>query len=347
MYINKESILNSKKPKIDALRESFNQLKANDTPANRILFMNEFRNQPTNVIKENLSYMYTIPSQGTSFMNHIIRTSYDNVNELQVQKESLVTFIKTLKESNYVDGDHIKELENTVDIIDDTIEQKNDVKNIKDEVQMEFYINRANSGCLFESYLVDEMEILIHNINYNPETITDYELLLRRIKTSHTTEYLSSFPKLIEKSTQMLVALEIPMSGTPAQVLTDMPITIAEKIIELKVSKSQAKAYINIMNKQITTMYKELKDGDNRKYVIYRDYMDKIRRASDMLGKYCGIVKEGVAEMQPDIIQYDEAVVEDIVAEIEDTITNMVFDEDDEFDDTVIESIVNLYNKTM
>jgi hypothetical protein len=189
------------------------------------------------------------------------------------------------------------------------------------------------------------MEVIIYNINYNPETITDLEKLLRKIKVSHTTEYLSSFPKLLSKNTELLVNLEIPMSGTPAQILTEMPIVIAEKIIELKLSKSQIRAYVNIMNKQLSSIYKELKEGDNRKYVIYRDYMDNIRRATAMLSKCCGVVKENIAEMQPDIIPYEDGVIEDVVAELEDAISDIVFDEGDEFDESVIESFILIESK--
>lgn len=346
MYINRNKILNAKKVPVSPIREAYEELKNNDTAQNRILFMNKFRRQPLDKILENLSLIYGIPGQGADFMNLVFKTSHLGVDKLSVHKENLTEFINKLKDANYLDQSHIEELEGVEFVISSIIDKSNSINTIKDQSQLQFYSDRAYFSCTFESYLNDELEMILYNINYSPETISDYETLIRKIKMSHTTEYLSSFPKLLVTNTDMIVNLNIHVTGAVYELLISMPTVIAEKLVELKISKSQLRAYINILNKQRATLVREIKSGNSRQYNLYRGYLENIQNAIDILLKYGGVaVRENIAEMQPDIIPYEDGVVEDITAELEDEILDMMFDENEEVDDSIIESFANIYQK--
>lgn len=342
MNIDKSKILNAKQRQLSPIEESFNVLKQSDTPVNRMLFMKDYRNQSAQAIRENLSYLYTIPTVGTNMLRKVLETSNFDVNELSEQRASLEAFITKLVDNNYINEDHVSELQECVSLIDNLIVNKNDINTIKEETLHDLYTYRANKDCIFESALADDMDVIIYNIDYNPETISDYELIARQIRMSHTTEYVSSFPGLLTKNTLLVTSMSCTLSGNLIDLITSLPIVIADKLVELKTSKSVIKTYIKMLDKQKATIYKELKNGDKRKYVVYKEYLRKLNMASDIFNKYLGVLKESIAEMQPDIVHYDECCVEDIVAELEETIANMVFDDKEEFDEEVIENLTRL-----
>lgn len=344
MNIDKRKVLDAKKHHMNnrPLEESFNVLKQNDTPVNRMMFMKTYREQPVCTIRENLSYLYTIPTLGTNMLRKVLETSDFNVNELTEQRKSLEAFIFDLENANYINEAHIAELKECMTIIDKRIEYKNDINTIKEETLYDLYTLRVNADCIFESSLVDDMEAIIYNIDFNPETISDYAAIIRQIKMSHNTEHVSSFPSLLNKNTLLITNMNVSLSGSPRELITSMPVVIANKLVELKTSKSVIKTYNKILAKQREAVYKELKAGDNRKYVIYREYLGQIKKANEIFNNYLGILKESIAEMQPDIVIYDECCVEDIVAELEETIANMIFDDGEEFDDTVIENLTRI-----
>ena len=344
MNINIQRVLDAKNS-MSPIEESFNKLKKNNCTANAIEFMTEFRNQSFDDILKNMKYLYTIPTMGTTFIKHFVKSSNMDCHQLCCQKESLENFIYSLESANYIDNNHLAELKECVSVIGSLYDERSSLSAIKESTLMSFYEERANVSCVFESHIVDDLEVIIYNINYNPETISDMEKLVRKIKTSHTTEYLSSFPKLLEKSTLLVTNLSVYLTGASLDVVISIPVAIAEKIVEFKLSKSQVRAYVNIINKQIADTYKALKTGDNRMYNVYTAYMDNLRKASSILTEYVGVIKEGVVEMQPDIIPYEDGVVEDVVAELEDEIANLVFDDSEEFDEAAFENLIKIQFK--
>lgn len=358
MYLNidKQKVLNSKIPKIDPLTESFNVALNEQTPLNIINFMSLYRQSSKDTILENLSNICDINSDITfAYFNHVL--------EVSDLSNTILTSYRDHLSQICIDNDdyqHVDRLHESIDKIDSIMENNNDINVIKEDVLMGLAIDRIKRSCVFESYLEDELEVLIYNMNTSPETITEYEKIIRKIKTSRTSEYFSSFPMLLVKNTEMIRSLNIQVSGDVLDLLTCMPLVIANKLVETEVSQSVLKSYIKIYEKQIATMYQALKNNEPSQYRLFSAYVRNLIEAKNKITT--GIlqphidrfvkqpkvlhestnVDEGIADMCPDILMYDEAVVEDLIAELEDSIADIVFDPGEEIDEAKLENFASL-----
>jgi len=341
MYLNIDikKILENKTPKPDHITESFNLLKSNQTPTNIINFMSSYRSYPKETIIENLSSLCDINSDITfSYVDHVLEVadlSDDILNKYKSHISSL------LENSNNID--YSSRLENTISIIDSNIENNNDMELIKEEVLMNLAIDRIKKSCIFESYLEDDLEVLIYNINTSPETISEYEQIIRKIKVSKTSEYFSSYPMLLVKNTDLIRNMDIRVTGDVLDLLTSMPTVIANKLSEAKLSDTVIKSYIKIFDKQIAVMYMELKNNEPAQYQLYSTYVRKLIEAKRVISeKNTKKLSENITEMQPDIILYDEGVMEDIIAEMEDSLADIIFDPGEELNDAELENFARL-----
>lgn len=284
LSIDAKKVLSSKAPKMDPLTESFNLLKMNQTPINVINFMASYRKSPKDVIIENLGSLCDINSDITfSYFHNVLETASLSESTLNGYKEHLIS----LRESSD-DPDYQNRLDVSVAKIDYTISDINDMDTVREEMLLNLSIDRIRRSCVFESYLEDDLEVLIYNINSSPETITEYEQLIRKIKVSKTSEYFSSYPMLLVKNTDMIRNLSIRVTGDVLDLLTCMPTVIADKLCETNMSDSVVKSYMKIFDKQIATMYIELKHNDPSKYQLYSTYVRNMigakRKISDKYG---------------------------------------------------------------
>lgn len=361
MYLNIDvnKVLRSKAPVKDdnmiSVAESFKNAENIQTPANIINFMTSFKNSSKENILENLSSLCDINSD-------ITFSYFSNVLEVAELPDSILnqykSYINTLLES-VDDTDHIDRLNQTIAKIDSVIETNNDIELIRDEMLMKLNVDRIKRSCVFESYLEDDLEVLIYNINTSPETISEYEKIIRKIKMSKTSEYFSSFPMLLVKNTELIRNLRIRVVGDVLELLTSMPLVISKKFTEQKVSPTIIKSYVKILDKQIALLYSDLKQNEPAKYQIYSIYVKNLIDSKRQLcNKYTltnvkesitsldndGVdtVDEHIAEMQPDIISYNECVLEDIIAEMEDSLTKIIFDPGEEINEPELENFTRL-----
>lgn len=322
-----------------AVRESFNSL--NDkSPVARIKFYNEYRRLPKDQMLENMDCLVKEGCTKTSisFFNLLLETNNFSDSELEGFKTIIENTIAN--SSEYTDT-----LQESVNLIDKLLIKYNSYEYMRENAFMALYRDRIERHYLYEAYLDNELEIIMYNINYSPETISDFEALIRKIKTAKTPQYLGCFPKLLEKSTDMIEVLSINLTGDVLLLITSIPEVIADELIKYNISKSQLTTYKKIYNVQIARVSKLLKgNGRPELYNLYTAYMRVLVRAIEKLDAYSktNSLSESISEMQPDIIS-SEAVIDDLTGELEETIANLVFDEnEDEFDETTLENFVRL-----
>lgn len=320
----------------ESVQNKFIELKENYSAVNSIYFMNYFRHLPKKVMLENVSCLYEMNSNiGIDFLNQLIESSDWNDNQLLECKSNIISFMS--------DNDHNERLNETVTLIDSLIEENKSMENIRNEVLFNLYDNRFKSYCTFESYLHNELDIVIYNINYSPETIYDLESIVRKIKTENLSEIISSFPKLLSKSTQMIKSISIVLTGDVLELVVSVPTAIADRLVEGSVDKAQIKLYIKMIDKEIVSISKTIKgEGRPQLYNMYSAYLRSLVNAKKMLSKVSTkSVTESITEMQPDIV-YSESVLDDLTGEIEELSTMLIFDEDDEINTESFDQLVRL-----
>ena len=283
--LKNKSIVNEKP--VSIIESAYSYLQKNDTPVNRLKYMDIVRHQPCSSVIEHLNLIYSIPNQGIRYTKHLLKYVSLTESELIGYKNGMVNYLNSLKESNYDDNDHILALEQTLSEIDDMIVMKKDELEPVNDIKDKMAIMRVQEQSLFESYLQDDMEIIINNIDYDPDVVNDLEKLIRLIRTSDGLRHVASFPKLLVMNTMMLINMELFPTGTVLNLVTCLPTVISDKLIENDAKKSVAKEHKRIIDNQITKIHNELKDGDHRKYRVYREYLKELRKASESLDKYC------------------------------------------------------------
>ena len=275
LNINVNKVLNEKTPKLDKLTESFNNIKFDQTPKKIIEFMSMYKKSSKDTILENLNLLYNINSDITfGYFNNVLEHAELPNALLNEYKTDISKLIESTSDYSYSD-----KLEESITVIDAMIENNNDIELIREEMLLNLAINRIRKSCMFESYLEDDLEVLIYNINTSPETISEYEQLIRKIKVSKTSEYFSSYPMLLVKNTELIRNLTIRVTGDVLDLLTSMPIVIADKLTESNLSSSVVKSYIKILDKQIALMYISLKNNEPAMYQLYSAYVRNLINA--------------------------------------------------------------------
>lgn len=320
MYVNTAKILEKKlasQPNV-SLKNAFDILQENNTVVNQCEFMDLLRSFPNKVIKENLHYLDSIPKYGPEFKKQFARTSHMDSYEL-----------KSLYESTH-DPDYLE-----------LSKLRDDSGYRKDKVLVELNLQRISrqmdpevilEGGDFK-YLHNEVDVIINNINYNPETVDLFQRIIQKVRMCKDPGFLETLPFVLIKTTELITSITITSIGPSYEALVcSVPEAVAYKVIDLKANRSQVQAYIKIFDKQISSIYRELSKGESRQYKFAMAYVDKLKDAMRILEKHLNVVKENIACMQPDIVaheMYDESITEDVAAECEELLANMVFDDKD------------------
>ena len=312
---------------LNTVRENFSILQNNFSIIESIHFMEYFRHLPKETMLENWSCLYELnTASSVSFLNQLIKTSDWDDDKLLECKEEISSFKETLG------------------IIDSVIENNNSLEQLRDDVMGYLFESRFKSYCLYESYLDNELEVIMYNINYSPETISELELLIRKIKLSNITQVIGSFPKLLDRSTEMIRFINITLKGDVLDLVTSIPTVIANKLVDNNINKSQVRTYIKTINRQIGIMSRTLKtEGRPELYNMYSAYMKSLVTAKELLDTYASnSVIENIAEMQPDIVLYDESVIDDLTGDLEEMLASFIFDPEDEINLESFDKFVRL-----
>lgn len=338
--VNREKILKAKITDNMIIQEACRQVCNNPTPVNISEFMIDFKSLPRNKILENLSCLYKINTkQSISFLNHILENSNLSEDQLNQYSNDIKTYLfeNDMDESSY---------EDTFQLIESLIKDTDNIEKIKESIKYSLASDRFTKYYACESYYLDtELDIIAYNINHNPDVIGQLELLLRKIKVSKGAEYYNEFPALLKKSSVMIRNIDIDMRGDVLELVTSVPIVIAEKLKEGRIPTTQANAFIRLIDKEIITMTRLLKSNAADRYTLWYTYLQSLQKAKDIIRSINSTrVMEHIGDMQPDII-YSESTLEDVAAEIEDAMVDIFYDEESENDMKTMENFYKLSMK--
>lgn len=331
--IDTDKILNDKSKFPFKIKKMYSDLCKFPSPRKHIEYVSALKESSRDIIKDNIHTLYECPSASSvDFLKCVLETFDLTESDLNKYKEGISSRLESYNETTKT------EMNSVLSLIDSKLKDFHDTDSIKNEIKLKLAKDRFINSCLYESYLDKELEILMYNINNSYEAVSDLEMLIRKIRLSKTSEYFSSYPQLLVNNTELIRILKTKVSGDVLDLVTCLPVEMARKLVELKANKSIKKNYIYMLDKQALIISKDLKEGDSTKYGLYTEYLRKLNYAHDIVAdsidgnKSKSIYKlnENLAEMQPDIIMYDECCAEDIVAEMDELMTDILFEEDED-----------------
>lgn len=344
MNINIKRIIAEKTSnQTDRMTALFESAKCENTIESYRNYIDILSKESDDVIKRNANNLLENYST-MRFLKYFVSTEAFTIDELNDLNAEIALRIKECDESCAA---HKEYLEDTQTKVNATIECMSTMEWLRADTKYRFACERYNSACLYESSkVVDDLDMVVYTINTNPNSINQYAKVLAKIDTTEFSQIEQSFPALLKLNTDMILGLDVTLSGKVMLMVTSMPVVIAKRLI-LNGSVKQKRAFINIIDKQLVTVKSQMKKGNERQYTVLNEYLTNLHQASDMLRQNCNSlpIKEHIADMQPNIIMYEDGIIEDPVAELEDLLSDIIFDEDDEICDKTLESLCILQTK--
>lgn len=346
--VDKNEILKSKVTESDLLMEAYNDLMKNNAPINAISFIDTFKNCSKNTKLENLSYLYQINTVSSfNLLKLMIETSDMSRTDLEHIRECSINWFcshNVSAENQPVLYSDDPKMVNIIDCIDKKIKEFDDLNERKLDIQYKFDCERVcDESVTTESYLSDDLDVIMFNINENPEVIADFEKIVRDIKLDNSRKYYRSYTSILKSSTNIVRNIRISIRGDVLDLMTSVPTVIADKIIQLKLTKPQITAFIRIYEKHIHDIYKDLKQGDATKYNVLSTYVKKLVDAKEKLKDHSKMipVAEHIADMQPEVAADNIRVTRELRYNMEDKMLNIIFDDMD--DDNLLEAFSDVY----
>ena len=310
------------------------------TPMNQSKFISMMATKPNSVVVENYGNILDNP-YGLKFLHHHIHTEAVSVPDLdcliceidkRIPKEAKDETLSKLKAS----AKACKEF-------------KGSTKAIKESVLYRLALKDFNSQCIYESMIVDELDIVSYNINTSPEAVTDYARLLQDIELRDYSSIAESLPDILTKNTEMLIGLYVTFSGRTGVLFTSIPMVIVNRIVKDGTKKQQL-AYIRIIDRNISMIRDALKDCESKHYKLLSEYLKNLYSAKDLLVKQSSVamessdnVYEGIADMQPDIVSSDrEGPVYDLVWKAREVATDMIYDDEEVISNETLTKLAKL-----
>ena len=338
-----KNVLDSKK-KENKYQVMFDEVRRSDTPIAFIEYVSRLARESDNVIKENVDSLLenTITLR---FLKTFANSQYCTIEDLGEINAHIDERIKSISELS-CDDNMINDLNDTKNKINNIIECRSTMEWLKVDTKYQFARRRFDDCCLFEASALDDLELIRYTINISPDAVNRYAKVLSRVETESYSRIEQSLPRLLELNTQMILGLDVVLSGRTMTMVSSMPKIIVDRVIK-DGSKKQKKSFINIITKHIYEIRDHIQRVDQRQYDILSCYLDVLYEAYDALNNYSEStsVKEHIADMQPDVIMYEEGVIEDPVAELEDSLADIIFDDADEIDSKALENLIILSNK--
>lgn len=254
-----------------------------------------------------------------------------------------VPFVKYYVRTEAMDDSDIAELLKSVPsdderirpMLEDALEYKGSMDWLRDDAKYEFACKRYHATCVYESYYADELGMIGYNINTSPEALMRYVDLIRDIELDNYNSICKEFPALLKKNTELILGLKVRLTGQSANIVVSLPVVIVKRLCN-EGTKQQKKEFIKIIDNNINMMKAYINTADSRYYNIYTAYLDNLYASKQVLveSMVVGIREsfatvEHIADMQPDILMYEDAIVSDPVAELEDAMADIIFNDDD------------------
>lgn len=302
LKIDAKKILESRKTEI---QKSYEFLQENYTAVNSINFMNLIRRSSIKEILENTEYIIN-DSRGTDFLSYVLKSNDLSIEDIQMQMENINKFTQDKK----VDHEHLEKINECLNYLNTQKEKKESLEFLKEDTKLKLITSRLPKPIL-ENSIVEEMDIIIQNINYQPEMAEKYEELLHEIRQWKGSTTLLNFVPLIIKNTSLILGLTIFVTGSVISLIISLPLLLVSKLIENRVEKRYISSYILIITKEIKTIEEAIKSADPKKKTILENYIHALKQTRERLMKYDVYLKnfkgirEGITEMQP-IVTYED-----------------------------------------
>ena len=346
--IDPKKILEKKKSKI---QKDYEYLLENYTVLNSINFLQKIRNYPLNDILENSQYIHN-EERGTDFLNYVLKTNDLSLKDIQFQ---MLNVNKSLQNTNLSENHKLK-LNECLSILQEKEMKYNDIEYLKHDTTFNLIVSNIPKP-IMESNVVNKMDNIIQNINYQPEIIEKYEEMIHEIKKWKGKTIITNFVPLLLKNTSLVIGMTVLIVGSALTLITSLPLLLVSKLIEQRIDKKYISSFIYIISKEIKKIEQIIKHEDQRKKKILEDYLQSLKSAREKLLKYDIYskrfkgVREHIGTMNP-IPQYDtiaqmEKEIEEMIEKsdelnlqpIEESYNNSTKD----FDKQTIEKFAELY----
>lgn len=302
LKIDAKKILDSRKSEI---QKSYEILQENCNAINSINFMNVVRNSSLKEIMENTEYIIS-DNRATDFLSYVLKTNDLSIEDIQLQMENINKFTQ----GKEIPSERLEKIQECVNYLTSQKEKKESLEFLREDTKYKLVTSKLPQPIL-ESSVTEEMDIIIQNINYQPEVAERYEELLHEIRQWKGNTTLLNFVPLIIKNTALVLGLTIFVAGSIISLIISLPLLLVSKLIENRVEKRYISSYIVIINKEIKTLEEAIKNADPKKRTIIENYIQALKQTRERLLKYDIYLKnfkgirEGIAEMQP-VITYEE-----------------------------------------
>ena len=337
MYIDPKRVLSKKKKTPDAsIEKRFNAIGQNQSITTLIEFLQEIRKYPTDIIMENSQRLYGLnSSQALNLMEQVLVSHHIDADRLDAELYAQQAMLEYVSNSDKYSESYKERLTKLTETTSGLISYRESPEYLSIITKETFAIRRAQRCATMESYLADDLDVMINNINTNPEVIMEYEKMLRTLKLANPSAIMSSLPLLLSRNTDLVLAVKITSLGTGFELIRSLPKEITYKLIEANVKKSILNAYNRIFDQQIAKMYHALKTGENSKYTMCSQYLEALKDAKQYLNQHFKTITESseilsedeyMEKLKSKYFLYEEDVMEDIAAEIEDLLTDIVFE---------------------
>lgn len=341
MNIDRSKILAAKKKPVDIIAESYNSLGNTPTVVECANFLQSFKSQPLNYISENFNMILTLPLDTTNVAKSMLESYKFDENDLNRCKYIIESHIND-------DNDYVVDLNSLLSIIENKLSYMESMDYLLEETNFIFTSNEMKE-VFTEAYtgISAELDFLTRNVNSDPVVISDYEELVRRIKMDDSGKYFSEYPNILRSNTEFIKAHRQEPVTQVANLITDLPVIMANKMTSRKYSAKELIAFKNTLIVELQYLTKALGNSDFNKYRLTRMCIQKFNSAISVIDNALKSYKviEGIVDMQPDIIIEDKPASEIYGAQskLNLELSNIIFSEKDiTFKD--IEKITRLEN---
>lgn len=330
-YIDPKKIIEKKKTRI---QKDYEYLTENYNPLNSIDFLNKVRKYPLNEILENSHFIHMEP-RGTDFLNYVLKMNDLNPEDIQMQK---VAVNKSLQNKN-ISESHLSKLNECLNILQEKEEKYNSIEYIKESTKFNLITSNIPKP-IIESTVINDMDMIIQNINYQPEIIEKYEEMIREIKKWKGKTILSNFIPVLLKNTSLIIGLTVLIVGSAITLVVSLPLILVSKLIEERIDRKYISSFIYVISKEIKKVEELMTSSDQRKRKMLEDYSKSLKSAREKLLKYeiyarkFKGVREHIGQMSP-IGQYDT------IAQLEEEIDGLIKDAESELTwEPVVETLI-------
>ena len=316
-FIDPKRIIDGKKSRI---QKDYEQLCENYNVTNSIEFLTKIRNYPLSEILENSYYIHKEP-RGTDFLNYVLKTNDLKQEDIQLQ---MITVNKTLQNNN-LSNSHISKLNECLNILKEKEKKINDINYIKESIKYDL-ITSSISRPLLESPVINDLDIIIQNINYQPEIIEKYEEMIQEIKKWKAKTILTNFVPLLVKNTVLIAGITVLLVGSALTLIVSLPLLLVSKLIEERIDRRYISTFVYVISKEIKKVEELIQMSDIKKKKMLEEYAYSLKSARERLMKYDiyakkfkGVRESHIGQMQPnpyhDTIAEMEKEIDDLIEE--------------------------------